>query len=425
MENTEKFDEKQFSWLGKVSDSNIERKFLNPYKVANLANWETSATAILRFFLDPRENHGLGDIVVCALVDCINEQQHSNFLFSEVWSVTTENVTDLNKRSDIEVIFDTGSLVIENKLSAETGYNDLDGYRKTAHLNYEKIADTPQTNAKNYGGYLSRKRLSNAKVDKGDLKSLGDFYITYNDLFRKVREKIIERSQNLAFAEMYKNSEAKRIWENFESAVSMTERDDELKANMSRIVNVESQREFDKDVENFNIYVKSVARTMKQVLDEINQSVLELIYQSVNSDEITDFKPDFGSNYPSTQFALFEGVTRNAIMNDDSLKKSKYSSFFSSLGKDWGYYLFYSFGHMFELDSSKIYLKMFKLNDGQVTKLITIRDFEDRRAPKKDGSKDYALIDLSAECQDSIDYNSMAEEIYTAFVSVAPKWPNV
>lgn len=114
----------------------------NVFSLSGFPDRETVSSNILAFFLDPKNGHGLGDLVLAALLSEIGMQANDPKMFDEVdtssCTVSTEHVTAEGNRIDILVEFEDTAIVIENKVNAKL-YNPLDDYqndmRKSGYAN--------------------------------------------------------------------------------------------------------------------------------------------------------------------------------------------------------------------------------------------------------------------------------------------------
>lgn len=107
----------------KFSDTPKKTTFL---EIMKKQSSEVIASNVLEFFINPKNEHDMGDVFIEALkkISKIDDD------LGEFQSVETEVVTENNKRIDIVINFEKYTIGIENKIYAEL-YNNLDEYKKT------------------------------------------------------------------------------------------------------------------------------------------------------------------------------------------------------------------------------------------------------------------------------------------------------
>lgn len=109
--------------------------FSNPWEVARLGRDEVRNTAVLAWLIDPLANHGLGDILLRALLERIHRAQ-PGFPVVPVGriNVTTEVCPeeDQSDRVDIEIRCESFYVLIEVKIDAPEGREQLARYGRSA-----------------------------------------------------------------------------------------------------------------------------------------------------------------------------------------------------------------------------------------------------------------------------------------------------
>ena len=96
-------------------------------EIAGLERVENACSDILKFFLNPNEEHGLGDLVLRSLLEIVEPKFAPGRL--RAIQVCREFTTDDKNRIDLVITGDTFVLGIENKLEARL-QNPLDDYAK-------------------------------------------------------------------------------------------------------------------------------------------------------------------------------------------------------------------------------------------------------------------------------------------------------
>ncbi|QLI82645.1 PD-(D/E)XK nuclease family protein [Chitinibacter fontanus] len=122
-------------WLEHIKQPLIRAKQgglgFNPWIIANIKRDEVRNSAVLAWLLNPNGNHGLGKLALCALVRGIPELGLSEALnTSSRCSVRTESNPDGDRsnRVDIEIDADHFYLLIEVKIDAAEGIDQLSRY---------------------------------------------------------------------------------------------------------------------------------------------------------------------------------------------------------------------------------------------------------------------------------------------------------
>ena len=115
----------------------------NVFSLSGFPDRETVSSNILSFFLDPKNEHGLGDLVLSSLLSEIDAQANDPGMFDGMdissCTVSTEHTTAKGNRIDILIEFEDTAIVIENKVNA-TLYNPLDDYQNDIrNAGYEKV----------------------------------------------------------------------------------------------------------------------------------------------------------------------------------------------------------------------------------------------------------------------------------------------
>lgn len=133
-------------WLSTLREPTMRARaqgvFCDPWRVAKLGRDEVRNAAVLAWILDPRGDHGHGNIFLCALIDEINRRnppQHLPLPNESEWvNVRPESYLDseLKNRVDIEVNAAALYLLVEVKIKAVESEKQMEGYGDHA----EKLA---------------------------------------------------------------------------------------------------------------------------------------------------------------------------------------------------------------------------------------------------------------------------------------------
>lgn len=110
----------------------IPKKEKTFMQIAGFPHYENVCSNILAFYLNPKEEHKLNDIVLTTLLDIIKEKEektNTKISFSNM-SILREFPTENGNRIDIVIQNEEIAIGIENKIMAQV-YNDLDDYYKT------------------------------------------------------------------------------------------------------------------------------------------------------------------------------------------------------------------------------------------------------------------------------------------------------
>jgi hypothetical protein len=112
----------------------VEKKPKTFLEISKQPHYENVISNIYGFFLDVYEEHGLGDLFISSLIDCINSNETikkkiaiENF---RDFSIDLEYSTDNNGRIDILISSYESAIIIENKVYHFLN-NDLKDYWET------------------------------------------------------------------------------------------------------------------------------------------------------------------------------------------------------------------------------------------------------------------------------------------------------
>lgn len=107
----------------------------DPWEVAGLGRDEVRNTSVLAWLLNPRGSHGMGSAVLQHLLSSINKQKNhfpvSEGSFCNVRTEISPN-GDISDRLDIEIDTENFYLIIEVKIGATEGYEQLNRYGRLA-----------------------------------------------------------------------------------------------------------------------------------------------------------------------------------------------------------------------------------------------------------------------------------------------------
>lgn len=192
----------QFPFLdADFSVMQLPQRPVNVFSVSGFPRWETVASRVLAYFLNPREDrHRMGTLAVDALIQSlagarplkVREGAASMgfdpipLLGSDAWTVETEAVTTDGKRVDILLTnADHGiALVVENKIDAGV-QNPFASYAAHASVDYETVLTIV---------------LSPRRIFLTDLGLSGQWVsaaITYDDVFDHLVSAIRDRREGV------------------------------------------------------------------------------------------------------------------------------------------------------------------------------------------------------------------------------------
>jgi hypothetical protein len=117
-----------------ITRARAQGVFCDPWRVAKLGRDEVRNAAVLAWLLDPRGDHGHGNIFLCSLIDEINRGKPILRLprpnESEWVNVRPESYLDrdLKNRVDIEVSAEKLYLLVEVKINAVESDKQMENY---------------------------------------------------------------------------------------------------------------------------------------------------------------------------------------------------------------------------------------------------------------------------------------------------------
>lgn len=148
-------------------------------QIAGFPHRELAYSNILAFLLDPTEEHGMGDLVLCSLLEAAQESDIRASLPAKVVKVTREDPTEEKKRIDIMVETESFVLGIENKIFAGI-VNPLPAYR-----DHVEVKATENGKDK-----LWKCILLSLHEESPDAALCGFSRITYAELFSALRKNL-------------------------------------------------------------------------------------------------------------------------------------------------------------------------------------------------------------------------------------------
>lgn len=303
----------------------------NFFEVARIRDWETSISNVWGYFVNPNEKHGMGRTVLNVVEEVVAnklektiEDQQSVFLGDEI-TILREQATEHLKRPDIIILGPNGYIILENKIYASAGNNDIRvEYKNEARRQYKNMYhQSPQVE---YAGYIVRspKVISDIKGTVIDKTSEGDFYITYDDIFSRIRS----------------DKQQSELFKQFRKAESlMLDNEDRRKH-----LNLVSELDYVFSKENmaqFDEYLTAQRTIITELLDQLSKSVVVELQQVKNDAPNPDMVNTF--TYPGNRNA-FNWATFSGVEDYD-----KYG--------DYSFFIYYSFG-MFGKTPGDIYLKL-------------------------------------------------------------------
>lgn len=133
--------------------------FCDPWEVASLRRDEVRNAKALAWFLDCRGSHGMGNSILVGILRSLKSKLFEGVNFDDFgnYSVNVENCPDGNRdnRVDIEIFGDKIYLIIEVKIDAPEGHDQINRYCRIADSthsgkNWAVIYLTPQGKASAY-----------------------------------------------------------------------------------------------------------------------------------------------------------------------------------------------------------------------------------------------------------------------------------
>ena len=113
----------------------------NLFSVAGFPHYENVCSNILAFYLDPENEHGMGDLLLAALLDCAKHQAADNGFASAV----IEREASTIKGGRLDLVIETDDLVIgvENKIYHQA-INDFADYSESLDKRAKSAKETPR-----------------------------------------------------------------------------------------------------------------------------------------------------------------------------------------------------------------------------------------------------------------------------------------
>ena len=157
---------------------------------------EATFSNVLAFYLDTEEGHGLGDLLIQSLLECVNEDRLESEGCPErvCENVIREYSTKDKLRMDIVAIYDGYILGIENKLWSGV-HNSLDAYSKALEELERELRKDGEGDAGGEKGTIGeKKRIIKVLLapDKKEILGGGFQSVTYEELFERVKLRIWE-----------------------------------------------------------------------------------------------------------------------------------------------------------------------------------------------------------------------------------------
>jgi hypothetical protein len=146
-------------------------------QVAGFPHYEVVCSNVLAFYLDPRKEHGLGDLMLRGFLECIAADDHA---IPEA-KVSREQRTEEGRFLDLLVETPAFVLGIENKIRAPL-YNDLDDYARTVREAGRELQ------VQSHCVLLTLRALSDR--DSARARLSGFLPVTYRALIAAVRTRI-------------------------------------------------------------------------------------------------------------------------------------------------------------------------------------------------------------------------------------------
>lgn len=160
-------------------------------EISGYPHYENVCSNILKFYLDPTNEHGLKDLVLNSLLHLIDKDFHFDLDFEQI-EVYREHKTINDNRLDLVVLTENYAIGIENKIFHHL-HNDLTDYKNT-------VESFCYNSRKPVCIVLSLNKLtSNEDIEK---INTNDFVnVTYEQVFQNIKQNIGEHlnSSNISY----------------------------------------------------------------------------------------------------------------------------------------------------------------------------------------------------------------------------------
>jgi hypothetical protein len=153
-----------------------ERTFM---EISKYPHYENVCSNILQFYLNPHNEHDLGNLVLNSLVSIVDKNFKFNTDFETI-EVIRELKTINDKRLDIVILTNKYAIGVENKIFHFL-HNDLEEYASTIKSNY--------SNKQPINIVLSLNKII-SKEDKEKISKSNFINITYEQLFENIKKDI-------------------------------------------------------------------------------------------------------------------------------------------------------------------------------------------------------------------------------------------
>ena len=185
----------------------IPKKEKTFMQIAGYPHYENVCSNILAFYLNPKEEHRLNNIVLTTLLNIIEEKEekvNTKISFSNM-SILREFPTENGNRIDIVIQNAEIAIGIENKIMAQV-YNDLDDYYKTIDkLNKNSVKILLSLH--NETETATKNKFINITYNEFFEKLMGNLS-NYNDKTNKWYIYLLDFIKNLKGIEVEKNMES-------------------------------------------------------------------------------------------------------------------------------------------------------------------------------------------------------------------------
>jgi hypothetical protein len=149
-------------------------------EISGYPHYENVCSNILKFYLDPTNEHGLKDLVLNSLLHNIDKDFHFDLAFKQI-EVYREHKTINNNRLDLVVLTENYAVGIENKIFHHL-HNDLTDYKNT-------VKSFCYNSRKPVCIVLSLNKLTSSE-DMEKLNTNNFVNVTYEQLFQNIKQNI-------------------------------------------------------------------------------------------------------------------------------------------------------------------------------------------------------------------------------------------
>lgn len=191
-------------------------------EIAGYPHYENVCSNILKFYLDPSNEHGLKDLVLNSLLNLVDKEFQFDIDFEEI-KIYREYQTLNENRLDLVLLTENYAIGIENKIFHHL-HNDLTDYKNTVEslcynskkpicivLSLNKLTtkeDLEKVTSNNFVNVTYEQVFKNIKQDIGHhLSSLNISYVNHlNDFIKSIENLTAKTMENKTLWTFFKNN---------------------------------------------------------------------------------------------------------------------------------------------------------------------------------------------------------------------------